>query len=108
MNATCTNSSPKPPALRIGISKEGGNILQRFMGYRSSVMAQMGMQKEIAENILNWWGAQAREEVSTWAEAFEPEETHTLCHAFMCTPGFELPAYFLGIHPLTNAFSANE
>ena len=76
-----------------------------YMHFLHAVLDRVGRHADIAHNIRRWWGPQAKMCVSTWAEAWEPDAGHTLCHAFMCTPGYDLPTYVLGVRPLADGFT---
>lgn len=75
-----------------------------YMHFLHIILAKVGRFDAILKNIRHWWGPQAKAGVSTWAEAFEPADSHTLCHAFMSTPGYDLPTYILGVQPMTDGF----
>ncbi|MCX6993883.1 MAG: family 78 glycoside hydrolase catalytic domain [Kiritimatiellaeota bacterium] len=76
-----------------------------YMHFLHAVLDRVGRHDVIVKNMLNWWGPQAKANVSTWAEAWNTEPIHTLCHAFMCTPGYDLPTYVLGVRPLADGFT---
>ena len=76
-----------------------------YMHFLHAVLNRAGRHVDILNNIRRWWGPQARAGVSTWAEAWVTEPIHTLCHAFMCTPGYDLPTYVLGVRPLVDGFT---
>jgi hypothetical protein len=79
-----------------------------YQHFLHAVLAKAGRHEDIVRNIRALWGPQAREGVSTWPESFVPEPPHTRCHAFMCTPGYDLPTYVLGVKPLAEGFSQFE
>ena len=76
-----------------------------YMHFLHSVLDRAGRHADIVKNIRRWWGPQAKTGASTWAEAWVAEPIHTLCHAFMCTPGYDLPAYVLGVRPMSDGFT---
>lgn len=79
-----------------------------YMHFLHAALAEADRHEEIAANIRLRWGAQLAAGATTWWEAWEPEPTHTLCHAFMCTPSFDLPTYVLGVRPLADGFAEFE
>jgi alpha-L-rhamnosidase len=76
-----------------------------YQHFLHAVLARVGRAAEIAPNMRRLWGPQAKAGVSTWWEAWEVEPAHSLCHAFMCAPGHDLPAYVLGVLPLEDGFT---
>lgn len=79
-----------------------------YMHFLHAILAELGCFEAIARNIRRWWGPHVEAGVSTWWEHWDPDwesaPTASLCHAFMCTPGFDLPSYILGVTPLEDGF----
>jgi hypothetical protein len=80
-----------------------------YMHFLHAVLAELGCFEDIANNIRRWWGPQVEAGAETWWEHWdldwETAPSASLCHAFMCTPGFDLPSYVLGVTPLEYGFS---
>ena len=77
-----------------------------YQHFLHAVLARSGRVAEIAPNMRHLWGPQAQAGVSTWWEAWEVEPAHSLCHAFMCAPGYDLPTFVLGVSPLEDGFKS--
>ena len=62
---------------------------------------------DIADNIRRRWGPQIEAGVSTWWEHWDLRIAPgaTLCHAFVCAPGYDLPSYILGVTPTEDGFT---
>jgi hypothetical protein len=96
----------KDYAVRPQLDEEVNVVMQQafYMHFLHTVLAGLGRFEDIVQNIRCHWGPQVKADVTTWWEAWELIPVHSLCHAFACTPGFDLPSYMLGVTPLTEGF----
>ncbi|NLF00258.1 MAG: family 78 glycoside hydrolase catalytic domain [Anaerolineales bacterium] len=78
-----------------------------YMHMLHTVLAQLGRYQDIADNIRRRWGPQIEAGVSTWWEHWDLRIAPgaTLCHAFVCAPGYDLPSYILGVTPTEDGFT---
>lgn len=91
-----------------GFDEETQVVLQHafYMHFIHNIWAQLGRGSDILHNIRRLWGPQVQAGTKTWWEGWEMGTHPTLCHAFSCTPGFDLATYILGVSPLSDGFAS--
>ena len=83
-----------------------------FKFYELDLLCRMGRNKEVLEQIKNYWGGMLREGAATVWEEYNPQQHglehygmygdpygKSLCHAWGATPVYVIGRYFMGVEP---------
>ncbi len=104
------------------LNKQVDDITTPYMRfYELAALCQMGMQKEVLQEMRGYWGGMLQEGATTFWEKYNPEERGTqhlamygrpygksLCHAWGASPVYLLGRYYLGVKPLKPGYEEYE
>ena len=89
--------------------------------YELAALAEMGQQKKVLNEILDYWGGMCRHGATTFWEKYVPSERglqhlamygrpygKSLCHAWGASPIYLIGKYFLGVKPTKPGYEEYE
>ena len=89
--------------------------------YELEALCKMGLQKQVLDEIRDYWGGMIHEGATTFWEKYIPEEKgrehlamygrpygKSLCHAWGASPVYLLGKYYLGVTPLKAGYEEYE
>lgn len=87
--------------------------------YELAALCELGEQKYVTNEILNYWGGMLDSGATTFWEVYNPSEKgvehyamyghpyeRSLCHAWGASPVFLLGKYYLGVQPASAGYSS--